>query len=166
MKPLASLRAGLALLASLGATLAALAAFEVGGAAYTKRLETVVRAEPRALAAAAGKFSYARKLKVLEVRDGWLRVSDGGVTGWVFAGNLSDEKPAEGKGADGLGFAASETTATAAARPLAPAAVDYAAGRNLGSAREDLDWLLTQGTRVTPEQIEAFLQAQKKGEYQ
>ena len=100
------------------------------------------------------------------MRDGWLRVSDGNVTGWVFAGNLSDEKPAAGKGADGLGFAASETTATAAARPLAPAAVDYAAGRNLGSAREDLDWLLGQGNRVTPAEVEAFLQAQKKGEYQ
>lgn len=166
MKPLASLRAGLVLLAGLGATLTGLAAFAVGGAAYTKRVETVVRAEPRALAAAAGRLGYARKLKILEVRDGWLRVSDGNVTGWVFAGNLSDAKPAEGKGADGLGFAASETTATAAARPLAPAAVDYAANRNLGSAREDLDWLLAQGHAVTPAAVEAFLQAQKKGEYQ
>jgi len=111
MKPHLLLRAGLIVLGCSLGSLAALAAFEAGGIAYTKRLETVARAEPRALAAAAGKFGYARKLKVLEVRDGWLRVSEGKISGWVFAGNLSDTKPAEGKGADGLGFAASETTA-------------------------------------------------------
>lgn len=163
MKPLLLLCLGLI---TMGGTLAALAAFEAGGAAYTKRVETVVRAEPRALAAAAGKLGYARKLKILEVRDGWLRVSDGAVTGWVFAGNLSEEKPAAGKGTDGLGLSASQTTATAAARPLAPAAVGYAENNNLGQARSDLDWLLAQSSRVTAEELEAFLTAEKKGEYQ
>ncbi|MBP6506821.1 MAG: SH3 domain-containing protein [Opitutaceae bacterium] len=166
MKSLPLLRAGLILLGVLLGSHAALATLAVGGTAYTKRIETVVRAEPRALAAAAGKLGYARKLKVLETRDGWLRVSDGAVTGWVFAGNLSDTKPAEGKGTDGLGFSASQTTATAAARPLAPAAVDYAESRNLGEARADLDWLTAQSFRVTNEEVEAYLQAQKKGEYQ
>ena len=79
---------------------------------------------------------------------------------------MSDTKPAEGKGTDGLGFSASQTTATAAARPLAPAAVDYAESRNLGEARADLDWLTAQSFRVTNEEVEAYLQAQKKGEYQ
>lgn len=166
MKPHLLFRAGLiALGCSLG-SLAAVAAFEAGGIAYTKRLETVARAEPRALAAAAGKFGYARKLKVLEVRDGWLRVSEGKVSGWVFAGNLSDEKPSETKGADGLGLSASQTTATAAARPLAPAALDYADTHKLGQAKEDIDWLLAQNAAVTAEDVETFLQAQKKGEYQ
>jgi len=166
MKPHLLLRAGLIVLGCSLGSLAALAAFEAGGAAYTKRLETVARAEPRALAAAAGKFGYARKLKVLEVRGGWLRVSEGKVSGWVFAGNLSDEKPSESKGADGLGLRASQTTATAAARPLAPAAVDYADSHNLTQARDDIDWLLAQNAAVTAGEVEAFLQAQKKGEYQ
>lgn len=132
-------------------------AFDVGGTAYTKRIETVLRAEPRALAAAAGKLGFARKLKILEIRDGWLRVSDGGTEGWVFAGNLSETKPAEGKGADGLGLAASKTTATAAARPLTSTAINYAESRNLGEARADLDWLQGLCTRLTNADLEAFL---------
>jgi len=166
MKPHLLLRAGLIVLGCSLGSLAALAAFEAGGAAYTKRLETIARAEPHALAAAAGKFGYARKLKVLEVSGGWLRVSEGKVSGWVFAGNLSDTKPVEGKGADGLGLSASQTTATAAARPLAPAALDYADTHKLGQAKADIDWLLAQNAAVTAEEVEAFLQAQKKGEYQ
>lgn len=166
MKSLPLLCAGLILLGILPGTPAAFAGLEAGGNAYTKRIETVVRAEPRALAAPTGKLGYARKLKVLEARDSWLHVSDGAVTGWVFAGNLSDAKPAESKGTDRLGLSASQTTATAAARPLAPAAVDYAESRNLGEARADLDWLNAQNFRVTNEELEAFLREQKKGEYQ
>ena len=148
-----------------GLALTALA-FEVGGIAWTKRAETVLRAEPRALAPAAGKLGYGRKVKVLEMKDGWLRVSEGGVEGWVFGGNLAAEKPAEGRGMDGAPMFASQTTATAAARPLAPAANDYAASRNLGQARTDLDWLRAQNAAVTPAAVEAFMAEQKKGEFQ
>ena len=142
------------------------AAFVAGGSAYTKRVETKLLAEPKPLAAAAGKLAYARKVKVEEVRGAWLRVSDGPNSGWVFAGNLSDTKPVESKGLDGVPLMASATTATAAARPLTPAAEDYAARRNLVNARDDLNWLLDQCKAFTPEEVEAFLQAQKKGEYQ
>lgn len=152
--------------AALILAVAAEAAFTAGGSAYTKRVETRLLAEPRALAAPAGKLGYGRKVKVEEVRGAWLRVSEGGAAGWVFAGNLSETKIEEGKGADSLGLAASETTAAAAARPLTPAAEEYAARRDLGSASEDLRWLLEFAQGVTPEQIEHYLQENKKGPHQ
>ncbi|MSU45722.1 MAG: SH3 domain-containing protein [Lacunisphaera sp.] len=140
------------------------AALVAGGLAYTKRFKTILLAEPSPLAAPAGELALGRKLTLNEVRGSWLRVSDGPATGWVFAGNLSETKPEEAKGADGLPLAASLTTA--AARPLTPAAADYAERRNLDSAREDLDWLLEECKAFTPEEVAAFLQVQKKGEYQ
>ncbi len=144
----------------------ALLAFENGGTAYTKRVETKLLAEPKPLAEAAGKLAFGRKVKVEQVQGAWLRISDGPTAGWVFAGNLSATLPNEGKGLDGLPVAASETTATAAARPLTPAAVEYAGRRNLTDARADLDWLLEQCQTIAPEDVEAFLQEKKKGEFQ
>lgn len=144
----------------------ALLAYEAGGLAYTKRVETKLLAEPKPLAGAAGQLAYGRKVKIEQVQGAWLRVSDGPVSGWVFAGNLSETKPAEGKGLDGVPALASQTTATAAARPITPAAEEYAARRNLTEARNDLDWLLAECHAITPENVEAFLQENKKGEYQ
>lgn len=162
MKP--SARSAALLAGLLCAT--ALLAYEAGGLAYTKRVETKLLAEPKPLAGAVGKLAYGRKVKVAEVRGSWLRVSEGSATGWVFAGNLSATAPNEAKGLDGLPVAASETTATAAARPLTPAAAEYASRRNLAAAREDLDWLLTECQAVTPEDVEAYLQENKMGEFQ
>lgn len=149
----------------LAAVTAVEAALVTGGFAYTKRFKTVLLAEPSPLAAPAGELALGRKLTVNEVRGNWLRVSDGPLAGWVFSGNLSDAKPAEVKGLDGLPIAASQTTATAAARGLTPAAVDYANRRGLANARDDLDWLLEQSAAITDEQVEEFLKTQKKGEY-
>ena len=142
------------------------APYEAGGLAYTKRVETKLLAEPKPLAGAVGKLAYGRKVKVAEVRGSWLRVSEGATSGWVFAGNLSALEPSEAKGLDGVPLLASETTATAAARPLTPAAAEYATRRNLTGAREDLDWLLTECHAITPEEVETFLQEKKKGEFQ
>lgn len=142
------------------------AAISAGGSAYTKRFKTTLLAEPSPLAASAGELPFARKLSVKEVRGNWVRVADGSAKGWVFVGNLAEEKPADVKGLDGLPVAASQTTATAAARPLTPAANDYAERRNLGEARHDLDWLNAQCGKITNADVEKFLQEKKKGEYQ
>lgn len=165
MKPITSfprwwLPAGL-----LAAAVSLEAGLVAGGFAYTKRLETRLLAEPRPLAASVGKLGYGRKVKIDDTRGAWLHVSDDQAAGWVFAGNLAETKPAEGKGADALGLQASETSASAAARPLTPDAEAYAARRNLGSAQEDLNWLLSEAQKVTPDDVERFLQEQKKGEY-
>jgi hypothetical protein len=153
-----------ALLLMSGATLSA--ALTTGGTAYTKKMETSLLDAPSPLAAVTGKVGFGRALKVQEARGAWFRVADGSAAGWVFQGNLSETKPAEGKGVDGLGFSASNTSATAAARPLTPAADDYATRRNLTNARDDLNWLLAQCHALTPAEVETFLKEQKKGEYQ
>jgi hypothetical protein len=151
---------------AIGAVATVQAALIAGGTAYTKRIETKLLAEPKPLAGAVGKVGFAKKLKIEEASGPWLRVSDGATTGWVFGGNVSETKPAEGTGADSHGLSASTTSATAAARPLTPAANDYAVRRNLGNARQDLDWLNAQCKTLTSAELENFLQAQKKGEYQ
>ena len=155
----------LAVLAGLLAV-SALLAYKAGGIAYTKRVETTLLAEPKPLAEAAGKLAFAKKVKIVEVQGAWLRVSDGPVSGWVFQGNLSETKPSEGKGLDAIPLLASKTTATAAARPLNDASIAYASERNLGDARADLEWLEEQTHAITAEELSAYLQAQKKGEFQ
>lgn len=151
------------LLAAGGSVMAAIVP---GGTAYTKKFETNLLAEPSPLAAVKAKVPLGRALKVNEARGAWFRVADGGQSGWVFSGNLSESKPEQGKGFDGLGLQASQTSATAAARPLTPAGEEYAAAKNLGAARDDLNWLISECGAITPAQIEAFLKEQKKGEYQ
>ena len=152
-------------LASVIAPAVLFAAFAVGGTAYTKRPETSLLAEPQPLAATVARVGYAQDLKVEELRGSWLRVTDGKSGGWVFAGNLAEEKPSEVRGLDGLPVEASETTATTAARPLIPAAEEYSARRGLTSAADDLVWLNQQVAAVTPGEVKTFLQEQKKGEF-
>ena len=141
------------------------AAFAVGGTAFTKRPETTLLAEPQPFADASARIGYAQHLKIQEVRGRWLRVSDGKSSGWVFDGNLAEEKPSEVRGLDGLPVEASETTATTAARPLIPAAEDYSTRRGLTNAADDLKWMNQQQAGVTPVDVKTFLQEQKKGEF-
>ncbi len=150
----------------LATVVVAEAALTPGGTAYTKRYKTTLLAEPSPMASPTGELAFGRQLKIVEMKGNWLRVSDGPTGGWVFAGSLTDSKPAETKGADGNVLLASATTATAANRPLSEEANAYAARRNLGSARVDLDWLQAQCKGVTAADVDAFLKAQKKGEYQ
>lgn len=145
----------------------AFAALEAGGLAFTKRQSTALLAEPKPLAEAAATLPYGRELKIEEVRGAWLRVSAGDDAGWVFRGNLAATKPAEVKGLfDGVPQLASQTTATAAARPLSTAAAGYAAGNNLASAQADLEWVITGCAELSDDEVDAYLQAQKKGQYQ
>lgn len=162
------MKSSLPLLFAVGSLTAAAAfgAFTRGGQAFTKRVETILRAEPRSLAEPTGKVGYARAVKIEEVRGAWLRVSEGGQSGWVFQGNLAEEKPSEVRGLDGLPLEASRTTATAAARPLAPAAKEYAERKGATDASGDLSWLAEQSSAVTGEDVQAFLEAEKKGEFQ
>lgn len=155
-----------ALLAAL-ATASALFAYEAGGFAYTKRVETKLLAEPKPLAEAAGTLPFGRQVKIEEVQGAWLRVSEADTAGWVFKGNLATTKPEEVKGLlDGMPQTASQTTATAAARPLSTVVSNYAASMNLATAQGDLEWVIAECATLTDEEVNAYLQAQKKGEYQ
>ncbi len=154
-----------ALLAAL-ASASALFAFEAGGFAFTKRAETKLLAEPKPLAEAAGTLPFGHQVKIEQVQGAWLRVSEGDTAGWVFKGNLALTKPAEVKGLDGLGLSASQTSATAAARGLSTIVTNYATARSLATAQGDLEWVISECASLTPEEVDAYLQAQKKGEYQ
>lgn len=142
------------------------AAFSTGGTAYTKRYKTTLLAEPSPQAKAVGELPLAQKVKIEQVRGNWLKVNGGSAAGWVFLGSLSETKPDEGKGFDGAPMLASETTATAAARPLTPAAGEYSQRRNLGGASDDLNWMITKCATITPAQVEHYLKTHRKGEYQ
>jgi len=156
----------LLLLGSVALAVPAWAAFTVGGKAYTKRVSTDLLAEPRALAAAQAHEGFGRKLKIDEIRGRWLRVEDGPNTGWVFAGNLAEDKPSDTKGMDGTALASSPTSATAAARPLAPAAEQYGDRKGLAEATADVIWMEGQADAIKPDQVDAFLQQNQKGEFQ
>ena len=142
------------------------AGFAPGGAAYTKRVETALLSEPKMLATATTRVPYATRLKVEDVQGNWLRVSDGRKTGWVFGGNLTEEKPSETRGLDGLPLAASQTSAATAARPLTPASEQYSGRHGLETAASDLIGRYQQRGVSTPEKVQAFLEAHKKGEFQ
>jgi hypothetical protein len=140
------------------------AALAAGGVAFTKRLETKLLAEPSALAPVSAKVGYARRLAVEETRGAWLKVSEGANSGWVFAGNVSEQE-IKAAGPAGMSLNAGDTTVTAAARGLSEEAADYAQKHKLTDAREDLKWLLAQSAALSPEDLEAFLQEHKLGEY-
>lgn len=145
---------------------ALLAAFTPGGAAYTKRVETTLLSEPKMMAAPVTRLGYAKKLKVEAVQGLWVRVSEGKSTGWVFNGNLAEEKPSETKGLDGLPLSASNTSASAAARPLSEVAKEYANRHNLGNAQAEIDWLRQQCIEISDGEVDRYLEEHKKGEYQ
>lgn len=157
-------RCGAAALAAL-ALLAGVAAIEKGGTVFSKRNETSLRAEPSALASAAGKAGFAEALKVEEVRGSWLRVKAAKAAGWVFTGNIAEEKPTLAPPAGLTTVSASETDTVAAARPLAPAAEGFAARHDADKPKADVEWLDAEAATVNGEAIESYLRENKKGEF-
>ncbi|HTQ30821.1 MAG TPA: hypothetical protein VMI53_06385 [Opitutaceae bacterium] len=143
-----------------------LLAYESGGKAYTKKLETVLLDEPKPLAHPAAKIGYAIELNVEQVNGSWLLVSSGANRGWVFAGNVAEKKPMANPKTDFLPSAASETTASVAARPLDEVAQNYGAQKGLGEAKADVEWVEQQSAQVNSAAVTEFLQAKKLGEFQ
>lgn len=154
-----------ACLVALLATVAVLpAALAPGSAAFTKRAEVAVLTEPQMGSPQVGRLGYAQKVSVNEIKGAWANIN-GAASGWVFGGNLSDTAPADTHGFDGLPISASNTTASAAARPLQPDSEQYAGRHGLNSASSDLNWL-AKNAALRPNELQDFLKANKKGEYQ
>lgn len=150
----------------LGSLALASAAHAPGSFAYTKRAETALLAEPAPLAAANARLKLGTKLKIEEVRGAWLRASAGEQAGWIFKGNVGAAEPDRESALAQIPLDASATSATAAARPLAPAAADYGTRKNLAKAQEDIAWLLSEGALITAADVTAYLEQNKKGEFQ
>jgi hypothetical protein len=152
---------GLFLAAALAAN-----AVDKGGTVYSKRNETNLLAEPKPLASAVGKAGFAEALKVVEVRGTWLKVTGKAAAGWVFGGNVANDKPTLAPPAGLTSIEASDTNTAAAARPLAPAANTYAERHGAGDPRRDVEWIDAQAAKLSPAAITTYLKTHKKGEYQ
>jgi hypothetical protein len=148
------------------AALAAGLAFEKGDKVWSKRNETPLLAEPKPLATAAGKAGFAEELKVEEVKGVWLRVKGAKASGWVFQGNVAEDKPAGTPPAGLTTLSASDTDTAAAARPLSAVATGFAERHNAKDAASDLDWLEKQSADVKAADVDEYLRENKKGEFQ
>jgi hypothetical protein len=157
--------ASLALLLAMAAS-TVLAEFKKGQKVWSKHVETNLLSEPRPLAAPQSTVGFAEKLSVLDTQGAWLRVKSKSGEGWVFQGNVAGDKPSLAPAAGLTRVEASETNTVAAARPLTPAAADYAQRHGQQDAQADIDWIDLEASRVTTGELVAYMSANRKGEYQ
>jgi hypothetical protein len=165
MKPThVTLRIVLGSLMGAGA-IAMLTAFKKGDTVYAKKITTPLLAEPRPLAAASTQVDFGVALAVEEVTGSWLRVTASDASGWVFAGNVADEKPSRVPSAGLTQVSADSTDTTAAARPLAVAAEGYSARHDGAEAQAGVEWLDAQSAAIAEDEIVAYMRENEKGEY-
>lgn len=157
--------ASLAVLLAMAAS-TVLAEFKKGQKVWSKHLETALLTEPGPLAGVQSTVAFAEKLSIQEVQGAWLRVKSKSGHGWVFQGNVASDKPSLAPAAGLTQVQASETNTVAAARPLAPAAKDYAERHGQQNAQADIDWIDLEASRVTEGELVAWMSANRKGEYQ
>jgi len=152
------------LLCPLGVLL--LAGFEAGKPAFTKKFETAVLKDPRPMAESIATLPYAAPVKITGLQGKWANVSTANGPGWIYLGNLSEEKPAADHSVDWLRAGANETTASVAARPLDNVTKEYASQNGMTSAADDLQWLQTESDKIDKKTVQDYLKTNKKGEYQ
>jgi hypothetical protein len=140
-------------------------ALKEGQQVWSKHHETALLAEPRPLAGAQSTVGFAKELKILEVAGAWLRVRSDAAEGWVFEGNVAAHKPELPPATALTTLDASQTDTVAAARPLAPAAADYAARHGATAAQADIDWIDAEAARLPAAEVLAYMSANHKGEY-
>jgi len=157
--------AGIVTLACATGLLANPETFKKGQMVWSKHHETRLLAEPSALAGAQSNVGFAEKLKIVEVQGAWLRVRGDDGEGWVFAGNVATDKPELPPASTLTELDASATDTVAAARPLAPAAEDYAARHGATAAQADIDWIDAEAAKIPAQEVVAYMSANHKGEY-
>ena len=156
---------GIAALACATALSAGSEALKKGQKVWSKHHQTALLAEPSPLAGAQATVGFAEKLKVLEVQGAWLRVRGDNDEGWVFEGNVAVNKPELPPASALTTMDAAQTDTVAAARPLAPAAEDYAARHGAAAAQADIDWIDAEAARLPADEVVAYMSANRKGEY-
>ena len=156
---------GIAALACATALSAGSEALKKGQKVWSKHHQTALLAEPSPLAGAQATVGFAEKLKVLEVQGAWLRVRGDNDEGWVFEGNVATDKPELPPASALTTMNAAQTDTVAAARPLAPAAEDYAARHGATAAQADIDWIDAEAARLPADEVVAYMSANRKGEY-
>jgi len=152
------------LIGSLAALL--VVGFEAGKTAYTKHYETAVLKDPQPMAPSIATLPYAVQVKITSLQGRWANITTTNGDGWIYLGNLSEDKPAADHSVDWLRASADETTASVAARPLDNVTKEYAGQKGMNSAADDLQWLQTQGDKLDKKTVADYLKASRKGEYQ
>jgi hypothetical protein len=140
--------------------------FESGKTAFTKRFQTDLLKDPQPLAESVVTLPFATGVKISGLQGKWANVSDGTNSGWIYIGNLAEEKPSEDYGIAGLQTGASATTVSVAARPLDNVTSQYAEQEGLGAAAADVKWLESQSDKIGKNAVAGFLNKNKKGEFQ
>jgi len=140
--------------------------FDAGNTVFTKRYETDLLTDPQPLAGAVATLPFAASVKIISLQGKWANVSATNGTGWIYLGNLADEKPAEDNSIQGLQSSASATTASVAARPLDNVTAQYVQQEGLGQAAADVRWLERQTSAIGKAAVTGYLKANRKGPYQ
>lgn len=146
-------------------TASALLAYEVGQTCFSKQAKTPLLAAADRTAEKVGTVEWGKPLKIVSQNGRWLQVASEGVKGWVYAGNVTSEKPPADNKNDFLPTTAADTTAAVAARPLSDSSKKFASRKSLGDAAADVEWAEKQADAVTTAQVNAYMQEKGLGDY-
>ncbi|MDK3159555.1 SH3 domain-containing protein [Kamptonema cortianum] len=124
---------------------------------FSKKQDLPVYAEPNPSASVVGKLKFAEKASVVSTQGRWLSLKlSSGKSGWVYSGNVGDRRPPEENKADLLA-PSSGVNASAAARGLSAAAMEYADRHGEQNAAEALIWVERQNAAVKASDVTAFM---------
>lgn len=146
-------------------TATTLLAYEVGQVCFSKQAITPLLASADREAAKVGTVEWGKPLQIISTNGRWLQVSSGSTKGWVYAGNVTSEKPPAENKTDFLPTTAADTTAAVAARPLSDSSKKFANRKSLGEAASDVEWAEKQADAVTSAQVSAYMQEKGLGDY-
>lgn len=142
-----------------------------GETLYVAAKSAQLRSGKTSLDPVVATLKLGETLEVVKRDDRWVQVRTAkGVTGWIFAGNVSSSKPAGGDNElAALGQSvrrtdASAVTASAGARGLDKASEDYANRAGITQQHRDAVDRMT-ASKIPDEDIQEFLKSGRLGEY-
>lgn len=158
---------------------AAHAADQVPSAVWVNADKTKVKADRKSSSATIAELPKGTRLSVSDYQKKWYQVAlTNGKTGWIYRGKVStaevekEEQDGEGGSIGGLlgdltgsSITADNTDSSRSIRGLSPEAAEYAKQKGTPEVyRHELDIVIAR--KVSPEEIDQFLQQGKIGEYQ
>jgi uncharacterized protein YraI len=134
---------------ALACTLTAASAF--GESMWVKSATVDVRSGKGAVYPATGKIVKGTEVTVVSRDSGWVQVTAGSLSGWVFEGSLSTSKVGEDVS---FGGANAQMSTAAAARGLQPDAEAYVSSRRMDKTA--LERLIALRKSIAPQEWDKF----------
>jgi uncharacterized protein YraI len=134
---------------ALACTLSAASAF--GESMWVKSASVDVRSGKGAVYPSTGKVAKGTQVTVVSRDSGWVQVTAGSLSGWVFEGALSATKVGEDIS---FGGANAQMSTAAAARGLQPDAEAYVANRRMDKTA--VERLIAIRQSIAPQEFEKF----------